>query len=719
MRSDLEFRPQRFGNRRFWAVKDPIALKYFHLGDEEYTVLQLLDGRTSLDELKRRCDEAFAPQRRSIEQIQGFLATLHRFGLVQADAPGQGEQLLQRRSEKRRRQRFESLASVLAIRFSGVNPRGLLDVLAPLCGWIFSPLFVALSCLLGLAALTLVAVNFAAVEARLPQFEAILAASNLPWLAVTLAAIKILHELGHALACRRFGGDCHEMGVMLLVFTPCLYCNVSDSWMLKSKWQRIAIAAAGMYVELILASVCTFLWWFSQPGLFNSLCLNTVLICSLGTVLLNGNPLLRYDGYFILSDLVEVPNLRTQASAALRRVLARYCLGLQLPTERLASTRGQGWLLLYAVAAGIYRLVVVVLVLWVLDAILRPLHLEVLVVLVAGVALGGLLWPAVDTSLRWARNPSRRRVAPARVALVALLLIGAGATLMLVQLPMRVTAPLVLEYRAAERVYVTVAGTLEQFTPAGQKVRAGETLAQLKNPTVQLDVVRLTSERDRQQLLLKNLEARRLQGGADGAELPAVQATLVDLERRLEQVTRDAERLTLVAPIAGTVLPPPNLPPQPLEPRALPRWSGTPLEQRNLGATLETGTLACLVGNPQQFEAILHLDEHDVELVQAGQQVQVALDLLPGETFAGSVVEIAKLDLDVMPRELAAIGDLPARTDERGYSRPLSTWYQARVKLDGDPQNLVGRMPGRAKIEVAPRTLADRLARYLKQTFGR
>jgi putative peptide zinc metalloprotease protein len=608
---------------------------------------------------------------------------------------------------------------VLAIRFPGVNPRGLLDVLEPFCGWIFSPLAVALSCLLGLAALALVVVNFAEVEARLPEFDAIVGASNLPWLALSLAGIKVLHELGHGLACRRFGGDCHEMGVMLLVFTPCLYCNVSDSWMLPSKRQRMAIAAAGMYVELTLAAVCTFLWWFSQPGLFHSLCLNIMLICSLGTVLLNGNPLLRYDGYFILSDLVEVPNLRSQSSAALRRLLARTCLGLELPAERLASTRGQSWLVLYALAAGIYRVVVVVLVLWVLDTILRPLHLEVLVLPVAVVAVGGLIWPAVSTTWQWALNPARRGVARARVAFVGLLLLGMATAILLIPLPMRVSAPLVLEYRDAERVYITVAGTLGSFTAAGQSVRAGQPLAHLKNATVQLDVARLTADRDRQQLLLKNLEARRLQGSDEGTELPAARATLIDIQRRLEQVSRDAERLTLIAPSAGTVLPPPNLPAEKFDPRALPRWTGTPLEERNLGTTLESGTLACLVGNPHQFEAILHLDEHDVELVQSGQPVQIILDHLPGETLAGSVVEIAKLDLDVMPRELAALGELPARTDQRGYARPLSTWYQARVKLAGEPRNLVGRMPGRAKIDVAPRTLAERVARYLKQTFAR
>src|SRR5262249_36200893 len=156
--------------------------------------------------------------------------------------------------------------------------------LAPRFGWIFSLIAVLGVALLAVAASLLVIAEFDAFRARLPEMRAILSAGNLPLLAVAIAGTKILHELGHALAWRRFGGDCHEMGVMLLVFTPCLYCNVSDSWMLPSKWQRIAIAAAGMYVELFLAAACTLLWWFSAPGIFNSLCLNTMLVCSVGTV---------------------------------------------------------------------------------------------------------------------------------------------------------------------------------------------------------------------------------------------------------------------------------------------------------------------------------------------------------------------------------------------------------------------------------------------------
>lgn len=720
MRGDLELRAQRFGRERFWAVKDPVSVRYFHLREEEYALLAMLDGRASLEELRRRCNEAFAPRRLTMAQVQGFLANLHRYGLVLADSPGQGEQLLLRQGETRRRRRFETLLSVLAIRFRGVNPRPLLDWLYPKCRWLFSPPFVGCALVLAIAAALVVAVEFDTVESRLPEFRSIISASNLPWLVIVLAATKVLHELGHALACRHFGGDCHEMGVMLLVFTPCLYCNVSDSWMLAGKWRRIAIAAAGIYVELILASIATCLWWFSQPGLFNSLCLDVMLVCSLGTLLFNGNPLLRYDGYFVLSDLVEVPNLKAQSAAAVRRILARWCLGVELPLDRGLPPGRRGLLVVYWAASAVYRVVIVILVLLVLHQIARPYHLEVLVALVASVTFFGMIWPTLDGLARWARDPSRRRrIAPARAAATCAVLAAAVLVVVFVPFPMRVSAPVVLEYRGAQRVYVTEPGKLASAVRAGQKVRHGEVLAQLSNPSVQMDLARLTSDRDRQRLFLANLEARRLQGGIDGAQIPAAKAALADAEQQLEQVMRDAARLTLTAPVSGSVLPPPELPPDADDSGTLPNWSGSPLEERNLGSYLETGTLVCLVGHPQRFEAILHVDESDVELVRPGQAVRIALDHMPGETYSGRVVEIARLDLEVMPRGLAAAGDLPARTDRRGLSRPLDTWYQARVAFDVDPPHLVARVHGRAKIAVAPQTLGARLARYLKQTFSR
>jgi putative peptide zinc metalloprotease protein len=474
-----------------------------------------------------------------------------------------------------------------------------------------------------------------------------------------------------------------------------------------------------MYVELILASVCTFLWWFSAPGVFNSLCLNTILICSLGTVILNGNPLLRYDGYYILSDLLEIPNLRLQASAATRRRVARWFLGIDLGGDRNIPRRREVLLITYAVAASLYRWFVVVAILWALNLVARPYHLESLVVLVGAVVLVGMAIPAINGLGRWLGNPARRgRFAPARVALTSAVIVAAIVCAAVVPLPMTVKAPMVLDYRDAKRVYVTVAGQLVEHCAVGQAVNKGQVVARLSSPQVERELAKLASDRDRQQLFLNNLETRRLQGVDDGSRVPAAQAALADVDARLAQLKRDAAELNLVAPVDGVILPAPSVPEEKTTDK-LPHWFGTPLDERNLGSFLETGTLVCLIGQPDQFEGVLHVAQTDVELVQPGQLVRMQLDHMPGRIFEGEVTEIARLDADVMPRELAAAGDVPTRTDDRGVERPLDTWYQARVRFDGQPPHEVARVHGTAKISVAPRSLGAQLTRYLKQTFSR
>jgi putative peptide zinc metalloprotease protein len=720
-RPDLEFCRQAFGGHSYWAVKDPVALRYFHLRDEEHALLTMLDGHASPRDICRRLESLYAPRSLDERQLQQFLANLHRRGLLLGESPAQGAELLERHDQARRRKWIGALVSILAIRLPGVNPQKALDWLAPVGSVLFSRMFALAGALMAVSALLLVMVQFDTFRSRLPELHAIVAASNLPWLMVALAGTKILHELGHALACRRFGADCHEVGLMLLVFTPCLYCNVSDSWMLPSKWRRIAIAGAGIYVELILASACTFLWWFSQPGLFNSLCLDVMIICSMGTLVFNGNPLLRYDGYFILSDLVEVPNLKEEATQAVERTLDRVLSGRKARSDRQPSGRRTTLLVLYALASVIYRAVVVVGVLWGLNELARRYRLEVLVIPLACVTAIAMLWPAAERAVREARNPSRggRRVARTRGALAILLALMLAGLIAWLPLPMWVAAPLVVEYRDAESVYVTMPGRLTSMVRTGERVESGQPLAVLTNPSIELELTKMTADRDRQHRFLSDLEARRLQGTVDGAQIPPAAAALADASARLDQLEQDAKRLTLRAPIAGTVLPPPNVPRKPPTADNLDHWAGVPLDPRNSGAHLDVGTQLCLIGDPRRVEAVLNIGQSDVELVETGQPVRMVLDHLPDEVFVGRVDEIARLDLKVMPRELAASEDVPSRTDPRGVKHPLDTWYQARVSFDELPSQSVARVSGRARITVTPRSLGSQLTRWLKQTFSR
>ena len=718
MRPDLSIHPQRIGQHRHWVVKDPVALTYFHLRDEEHAILQMLDGRASLAEIKRRFEHAFAPMQISFEQIQGFLARLYDFGLLLAEAPGQGRQLLSRFSRRRRTEVIRSLTGVLAIRFQGIDPEPILGWLYPKCSWMFSRWCLLAGILLATAAATLVTVQFDVLQSKLPDYYAFFTLRNVVWMAVAMATAKVLHELGHALTCKHFDGECHEMGIMLLVFTPCLFCNVSDSWMLKSKWKRIAVTAAGMYVEIVLASVCTFLWWFSEPGLLNTICLNTMFVCSVSTVLFNGNPLLRYDGYFVLSDLVEVPNLAQQSRAVVSRAAAMLLLGMKPSDNRALPDARRGLLAAYGIASTLYRWAIVVVILWFCAKTLRPYGLEVLAqVLMVGV-IGGMLAVPVRNTVSALRNPSwRGLVRPRRVALTCAGLGLAAAAAWLVPLPASITAPAVLQPEAAHHVYVPDAGKLVRAVPVGTTVKKGDLLAELEDYDVLMEVEKLSGSCNRQRKRLENLKYQLVSDPGIGPQIPAAEEALADLEKRLHQRRRDRQRLLLTASVPGVVLPAARLPRQPPTRGQLQTWWGNPLEQHNLGCRLETGTTFCLVGTLARFEAVLAIDQSNVTFVRKGQRVRIQLDELPGKILHGTIREIAKIDLKVVPRELAFGEALPARVDEHGVPRPTETSYHARVSLDDHPPHLLTGSLGRAKILADPQPLLRRFSRYLKRTF--
>ena len=145
---------------------------------------------------------------------------------------------------------------------------------------------------------------------------------------------------------------------MLLVFAPCLYCDVSDAWRLPSKWQRIAVSAAGMMVELVLAAVATIVWWYAQPGVVQLVALNVMIICTVNTLLINGNPLMRYDGYYIFSDLVEMPNLWQRSREVLRHFWSDWLLGATSVDDPLLPATQRPWLAVYAVISKVYMVFV-------------------------------------------------------------------------------------------------------------------------------------------------------------------------------------------------------------------------------------------------------------------------------------------------------------------------------------------------------------------------
>lgn len=709
--------PLQFGDRRYWGLKDPVSLKYYQLRDEEYRIYQMLEGPVSLEDIRRQFEEEFAPKRISLPQLQSFLGMLHGEGLVITDARGQAEELLERHRKHRRREFWGKFANPLAIRFRGVDPERFLNWLHPRMQWLLSPVCVVLSFLLLMSALLLVAVNFQAFTNDLPDFETFFGWRNAVLLLVVFSVTKILHELGHAMSCRHFGGECHELGVMFLVFTPCLYVNVSDAWMLPNKWHRIAISGAGMYVEMILASIATFLWWFSEPGLLNALCLNIMVVCSVTTVLFNGNPLLRYDGYYILADLVEVPNLRQQAMALIKQYSGRFFLGTDLENERVLPNRHRLALMGYAIAAIVYRFVVLATILWFIHEVLKPYRLEILAQILAMVTVAGLLIGPSIRLVKFLKDPLRTQDVRwsrllVRGGFVLCLLVG----VMLIPFPHSVKSAAVIQPQDATRIYVAVDGTLEHAIAPGTPVKPGDELGRLHNLDLQKAVLETIGKIAVQEKKLENLRSLQRSDPAAKAAIPTAEQTLADLNSQLKEREENLKRLRITTPVAGTVLPPTSQPKNESE-GELPEWSGSPLDERNRNCFLKTGTLFCLIGNAEKMEAVLVIDQGDVQFVRQGQRVRLRLNERPGEILRGTVQDVAQIDLKVTPRELIQHEDLPTRMNEQGRPELVSTSYQARVELDPHEALLLSGTTGSAKIETAPQSLASRLSRYLNRTF--
>ena len=721
-RGDLVTNRQVYQGQAWYVVKDPIGLSYYRFRPEEYALLEMLDGEASLEDLKDNFEARFPPRRITVDEVSRFVSTLHRSGLVIGDRPGQGPQLNERRRQRVWSEWKNWLRSIMCLRFRGIDPDWILNKLNPWFGWLYSPPALMVAVVYIFTALMLVLVNFETFRSKLPEFHQFFASGNWFYLAAALGITKVIHEFGHGLSCKYYGGECHEMGFMLLVFTPCLYCDVSDSWMLPSKWKRMMIGAGGMYIELIIASTATFLWWNSHEGLFNQMCLNVMFVSSVSTLLFNANPLMRFDGYYILSDMLEIPNLRTKSSTSLSRLAKKWCLGVKLQDDPFLPKRHQGLFALYSVASTIYMWVLMISIFMFVWNAMKPYRMEAIGRMLALFGIYGLIVRPITGIYKFLKVPGRRdEVKSLNITVTAGVVAVIAAAICFIPLPQRVWCPAELRPRGEETVYVTVDGRLEEIlVEANDRVAEGDELARFSNVDLELQIAELEGQESGYRARLASLERERFTDSAAGMEIRTVEESLKSVEEQLVKKRQYQSELVLKAPRSGLVLPSETVDEKPDPSGRLPGWSGSALAKKNIGATFVEGTVLCMVGDPDHFEAVMIVDQSEVEFVQIGQRVDLKLDAFPFETFRGAVNEIAETHIEVGSERLSvkAGGSVPTTTDEMGREVPISTSYEVLMQVDDTENVFTPGMRGNARVEVGNRTVGQWLLRLFWQTFN-
>jgi putative peptide zinc metalloprotease protein len=589
-------------------------------------------------------------------------------------------------------------------------------------GWVFTwPAFVVVL-MLGIAAVALLITQFETFQNKLPSFDQFFAAKNWIWLAVVMAVTKVIHEFGHGLACKRFGGECHEMGVMLLVLTPCLYVNVSDSWLLNSKWKRAFIAAAGMYVELVLASIAVFVWWFSTPGMVNQLALNIIFVSSVSTILFNANPLLRYDGYYILSDLLEIPNLRSKATTILQRTCGAALLGIEAKPDPFLPAKRQWLFAFYSVAAASYRWLITFSIFWFVYRVLEPYVFKIIGQMIALSALYGLLGIPLVKLYKFFSIPGRLgTVKPIRATVSAIVFACLLGAILLIPIPHYVYCSFYVQPRDAQNVYVDVPGTLEAiYTQPNRYVHEGERIIDLSSQQLEVQLASMKTNLETSKVRLETIRQSesfdpQFAEGRRSAEV-AVQASTASYEKRII----DRQRLSIRAPCSGFLLAPPVVEPKDSDSSTLDRWHGTPLESRNIGAYLEQSTfVGQVVTDMKQLEAVLAIDQSDVEFVRPEQPVEMLVRQLPLRVFASVTQQISPSEMKSAPKPLSSRygGDIVTTIGRDGADVPQSTKYRVSVPLANPDELIFPGSTGVAKIRTGSQTVGRRIWRLVSRTF--
>lgn len=717
IRPDLVYAPRSEGEEETWVVKDPVTLRYFYFGRAEVFVMRLIDGHNTVGAIQKQYDDAFAPQRISQQEILAFCHRLHQRGLLVGSAENQAEGLLDRRKKNERMKLASLPLQVLAIRLPGIDPERFLAATQSAVGWLFrrGTIFVVLAMALIVAVLGVL--NLETIVARLPDQSQLFRGENLMVLLLTFAMVKVLHELGHAYCCKVMGGECHQIGVLLLVFMPAMYCDVSDAWLFPKRWQRVMVSAAGMYVELIVATVAAVLWYFAQPGPVSGWLLNIMIACGVSTLLVNANPLLRYDGYYILADWLNLPNLSSRAQAAFWTPIRNWFFRTPRPTTpepRAALLRT------YALLAMVYRTFVLGLIVWFLYQACRANDLLPLWHLVlVSLAIGLMMNPGM-LLFHWLKQPRRRRDAMIKrhvfAAMAFALLVAAG--LASIPIPSRIHVPAIAEVDSDRRVYVQVDGRLVDAVKPDTVVRQGDVLATLQNDELADNLLRIQGEIKMQRQHLKGLQLLANNNREASSQIPTAESALEDLLEQAEVLQRKTNQLTIRAPADGVVLSAPHKMSGEESERLLPSWSGNPLAARNRGCFLQRGELLCLIGDRSAIEARLLVRQDQIELIRPGGTVSILFDGMATQAVAGKIKDISTDQASQVPRNLAANPTWGIERRPDGTLKLTDGAYSATVDLDEKTTTkILPGTSGRAVIVGRSQTVWQIVVRFVQLNF--
>ncbi|MCA0921684.1 peptidase M50 [Pseudooceanicola nanhaiensis] len=692
LRSHARIYRQVLRGGTWYVVQDDQTGRYHRLAPAANHMVSLMDGRRTMQDIWERAvawagEEGDPPTQ---DEALRLLAQLHHADLLAGDLPPDIDEIAFRAETSEARNLVSRLRNPLALRLPLLDPDRFLSATMPLVRPAFTWFGAVIWLAVVLTGVVLAALNWGPLTADLA--DRVFLAQNLLLIALVYPVIKALHELGHGYAVKNWGGEVHEMGLMFLVLIPVPYVDASASAGFPSKWHRAVVGGAGILVELFVAGLAMIFWAAAEPGLARAAAFNAVLIGSVSTLLFNGNPLLRFDGYYVLADLLEIPNLGQRANRHFFHVIKRYAFGMKASFSPATARGERTWFLLYAVGAFLYRLSIMVGI-----AVFIASKLFFLGVALALWAVANALVFPVLKGLWWLiEAPELRRQRPRALAVSGMGVAALVAGALLLPLPYATRVEGVIDLPEGAALRTGTEGYLAELAVTGE-VPAGAQVLRLENAALLARRDLLAAQRAE---IALRLEREILRDRAAGQIL---REQLDHANAALTRIEQEVAALTLVTPAAGHLL----------LPGARDRSQGY----------LGRGALVGYLVRPGDAMIRTMVPEARADLVRRRLEgVEVRLVNAPGQSLPAQVIRHvpkARRDLPSIALGTEGGGQIVLDPTAGNASTALDAYLEFDLAVPLPPKALLLGQRVEVRFDHGREPLAYRMSRALRQLFLR
>jgi putative peptide zinc metalloprotease protein len=624
LREDLKISTMVNSDDTHIVIKDPIKNTYFRFSDSEYQIIKLFTGKSTLEEMISIFNNVNDYEEIDKETIEEYWDNLNGLNLLIKSPEEMNVMLVEKVKEMRQMQLLSKKGSIMYKRFPLIDPDKMFNRVIPKIGFLWTRNFFLISSCIMLGAVAIIFLNWNAFN--LGMYE-LFNFSTMSWTNILVLWIVIyttiaIHELGHGLTCKYYGGEVHEIGFLLLFFQPCLYANVNDAWLFDKKWKQIMVTIAGGYIEFFIGAIFTYIWVLTNPNTFiNIISFQIMSICSISTVLFNFNPLIKLDGYYLLSDLLEAPNLKEESTNYLKYLTKKYLF--KMPVETFYATKKEKRAyFFYGIGTTIWMTLLLTGLIGMAKGLLvEHLHAVGMIVTIflAYKILGGHMKSSMKFFLsfyiqnkKWFDNKKNR----------AIIVVSTASLITLLTLPVhyQIKGICSLTPKSFKVIRPTTDAEVVGFYKMdGDYVFANEPILILKNLSIyyEKNIASMAYQKSKQKYR-KELEIGPL-------KLVEARNDISLKQLKLQKKERDLSALKISYPALSS------------KKVTLSCENDT---QKIIGSFYKKGEEICRLNDISSLRAIIEVNEVDIMHLKAGNPIEFKLFSTPGQTYFGKVAKV-------------------------------------------------------------------------------